>query len=158
MGVETVLAAGVCFAVAGVAVAFTGLVGAAFVDFARVLAFFVVSGRSTSTGSEMTFFGLPLFLVTSADILRLNWLIFVVGTFRGGIPKNAEKCRDAPDVETRLSAILKPQPFSSTATSVEETKMPNDAAGHDRAQEKDEENQNVNNSSWRREHKRICLD
>jgi hypothetical protein len=42
--------------------------GAAFVDFARVVVIFV-SGTSTSTGSEMTFLGLPLFLATSEDIL-----------------------------------------------------------------------------------------
>jgi hypothetical protein len=42
--------------------------GAAFVDFARVVDF-LVSGESTSTGSEMTFLGLPLFLATSEDML-----------------------------------------------------------------------------------------
>ena len=60
-------------------VAFAGVAEAAFtvfvavlVDFARVVAFFMVSGNSTSTGSEMTFFGLPLFFATSADIVYLE--------------------------------------------------------------------------------------
>lgn len=47
----------------------TGVFGAAFVDFARVVVFFVASGISTSTGSEMTFLGLPLFFTTSEDML-----------------------------------------------------------------------------------------
>ena len=79
---------GVCFAGAGAGVCdcvfLAGAVGAfeaalalvvvgfevaASVDFARVVDFLVVSGISDSTGSEMTFFGLPLFLTTSEDIL-----------------------------------------------------------------------------------------
>jgi hypothetical protein len=44
--------------------------GPALVDFALVVTFFAPSGTSTSTGSVMTFFGLPLFLATSVDILR----------------------------------------------------------------------------------------
>jgi hypothetical protein len=47
----------------------TGVFGAAFVDFARVVVFFVASGISTSTGSEMAFLGLPLFFTTSEDML-----------------------------------------------------------------------------------------
>lgn len=47
----------------------TGVLGAALVDFARVVVFFVASGISTSTGSEMTFLGLPLFFTTSEDML-----------------------------------------------------------------------------------------
>lgn len=46
--------------------------GAAFVDFARDVVVFLVSGNSTSTGSIMTFLGLPLFLATSADILSMK--------------------------------------------------------------------------------------
>lgn len=45
------------------------VLGAAFVDFALVVVFFAGSGTSTSTGSVMTFFGLPLFLAISADML-----------------------------------------------------------------------------------------
>lgn len=44
--------------------------GPALVDFALVVTFFAPSGTSASTGSVMTFFGLPLFLATSVDILR----------------------------------------------------------------------------------------
>jgi hypothetical protein len=47
----------------------TGVLGAALVDFARVVVFFVASGISTSTGSEMTFLGLPRFFTTSEDML-----------------------------------------------------------------------------------------
>jgi len=49
--------------------------GPAFVDFALVVVFFVVSGTSTSTGSEMTFLGLPLFFTASEDMLtvELGW-------------------------------------------------------------------------------------
>lgn len=47
--------------------------GAALVDFDRVVAFFAFSGTSASTRSEMTFLGLPLFLTTSADMLWANW-------------------------------------------------------------------------------------
>lgn len=47
--------------------------GAALVDFDRVVAFFAFSGTSTSTRSEITFLGLPLFLTTSADMSRANW-------------------------------------------------------------------------------------
>jgi hypothetical protein len=39
----------------------------AFVDFCRVVAFFGASGFSETTESKTTFFGLPLFLTTSAD-------------------------------------------------------------------------------------------
>ena len=46
------------------------VLGAALVDFALVVVFFAPSGISTSTGSVMTFFGLPLFLATSVGILR----------------------------------------------------------------------------------------
>lgn len=46
--------------------------GAAFVDFAREVVVFLVSGNSTSTGSIMTFLGLPLFLATSADMLNMG--------------------------------------------------------------------------------------
>ena len=46
-----------------------GVFGPAFVDFARVVVCLVASGISTSTGSEMTFLGLPLFFTTSEDIL-----------------------------------------------------------------------------------------
>jgi hypothetical protein len=46
-----------------------GAFGPAFVDFARVVVFLVASGISTSTGSEMTFLGLPLFFTTSEDML-----------------------------------------------------------------------------------------
>ena len=46
------------------------VLGAALVDFALVVDFFAPSGISTSTGSVMTFFGLPLFFATSVDILR----------------------------------------------------------------------------------------
>lgn len=44
----------------------------AFVDFARVVVFFMTSGASGSTGSGTTFFGLPLFLTISEDILEGN--------------------------------------------------------------------------------------
>jgi hypothetical protein len=47
----------------------TGVFGAALVDFARVVVFFVASGISTSIGSEMTFLGLPRFFTTSEDML-----------------------------------------------------------------------------------------
>ncbi len=47
----------------------TGVFGAALVDFALVVVFFVASGISTSTGSEMTFLGLPLFFTTSEDMI-----------------------------------------------------------------------------------------
>jgi len=49
--------------------------GAAFVDFALVVVFFVPSRISISTGSEMTFLGLPLFFTTSEDMLvrELGW-------------------------------------------------------------------------------------
>jgi hypothetical protein len=49
--------------------------GPAFVDFALVVVFLVVSGTSTSTGSEMTFLGLPLFFTASEDMLaaELGW-------------------------------------------------------------------------------------
>jgi hypothetical protein len=52
-----------------------GVFGPAFVDFARVVVFFVASGISTSTGSEMTFLGLPLFFTASEDMLavELGW-------------------------------------------------------------------------------------
>jgi hypothetical protein len=50
----------------------TGVFGAALVDFARVVVFFVASGIPTSTGSEMTFLGLPLFFTTSEDMLGLE--------------------------------------------------------------------------------------
>jgi vacuolar-type H+-ATPase subunit B/Vma2 len=45
------------------------------VDFALVVVFLVASNISTSTGSEMTFLGLPLFFTTSEDILgvKLNY-------------------------------------------------------------------------------------
>ena len=46
--------------------------GPAFVDFARVVLFFVLSDISTSTGSEITFLGLPLFFATSEDILAIE--------------------------------------------------------------------------------------
>jgi hypothetical protein len=50
--------------------------GAAFVDFARVVAFFVPSDILISTGSEMTFLGLPLFFTASEDMLaaELGWV------------------------------------------------------------------------------------
>jgi hypothetical protein len=53
----------------------TGVFGPAFVDFALVVVFLVASNISTSTGSEMTFLGLPLFFTTSEDILgvKLNY-------------------------------------------------------------------------------------
>jgi hypothetical protein len=53
----------------------TGVFGPAFVDFALVVDFLVASGISTSTGSEMTFLGLPLFFTASADMLtvELGW-------------------------------------------------------------------------------------
>jgi hypothetical protein len=44
----------------------------AFVDFARVVVFLVTSAISGSTGSGMTFLGLPLFLTMSEDILERN--------------------------------------------------------------------------------------
>lgn len=47
----------------------TGVFGPAFVDFALVVVFLVASDISTSTGSEMTFLGLPLFFTTSEDML-----------------------------------------------------------------------------------------
>jgi hypothetical protein len=46
--------------------------GAAFVDFVRVVVFFVPSDSSTSTGSEITFLGLPLFFTTSEDMLAVE--------------------------------------------------------------------------------------
>ena len=60
---------------AGVDAFATGVFGLAFVDFALVVVFFAVSDISTSTGSEMTFLGLPLFFTTSADMLavELGW-------------------------------------------------------------------------------------
>ncbi len=49
--------------------------GAAFVDFALVVVFFVPSGTSISTGVETAFLGLPLFFTTSEDMLAvgLGW-------------------------------------------------------------------------------------
>ena len=70
---ETLFFAVVAFAGATEA-AFTVFV-VVFVDFARVVAFLVVSGNSTSTGSEMTFFGLPLFFATSADIVYFELVL-----------------------------------------------------------------------------------
>ena len=46
--------------------------GAAFVDFALVVLFFASLGISISTGSEMTFLGLPLFFTTSEDMLVIE--------------------------------------------------------------------------------------
>lgn len=60
---------------------FAGL-GAALVDFALVVDFFV-SGKSISMGSEMTFLGLPLFLTISVDILRAELALLEV--FFGGL-------------------------------------------------------------------------
>lgn len=69
VGLESDFSAAATFGeVAGV-FAFTGFDVVAFVDFARVVDFFVNSGISTSTGSEITFLGLPLFLTTSEDML-----------------------------------------------------------------------------------------
>jgi hypothetical protein len=51
------------------------VLGAALVDFALVAVFFAPSGTATSTGSVMTFFGLPLFLATSVDILRSELVV-----------------------------------------------------------------------------------
>lgn len=44
------------------------VLAAAFVDFDLVAVFFALSGTLASTGSVMTFFGLPLFFSTSVDI------------------------------------------------------------------------------------------
>lgn len=50
-----------------------GAAAGAFVDFALVVAgFLIVSANSDSTGSETTFLGLPLFFTTSEDILGSN--------------------------------------------------------------------------------------
>jgi hypothetical protein len=60
----------------------TGVFSPAFVDFALVVVVFLVaSDISTSTGSEMTFLGLPLFFTISEDILgvELSCEDFVVG-------------------------------------------------------------------------------
>lgn len=46
--------------------------GAVFVDFALVVVFFVPSGTSVSTGSEIVFLGLPLFFTTSEDMLAVE--------------------------------------------------------------------------------------
>ena len=51
-------------------VALGAVLGAALVDFALVVVFFAPAGTLTSTVSVMTFFGLPLFLATSEDMLR----------------------------------------------------------------------------------------
>lgn len=58
-----------------------GVFGPAFVDFARVVVFLVPSGISTSTGSEMTFLGLPLFFTASEDMLlvELGWEKWLLG-------------------------------------------------------------------------------
>lgn len=56
---------------AGVDALAVAVFGPAFVDFARVVVFLVASGTSTSTGSEITFLGLPLFFTTSADMLAV---------------------------------------------------------------------------------------
>jgi hypothetical protein len=66
-GFDKVGAIGVFLVAVAVAVGFIAL-GAAFVDFALFVDFFS-SGISSSTGSEMIFLGLPLFLTTSADML-----------------------------------------------------------------------------------------
>jgi hypothetical protein len=73
-GFDAVAAIGAFFVAIGVA--FTGF-GAAFVDFALLVDFFV-SGKSTSMGSEMTFLGLPLFLTTSADMLRIELVLLEI--------------------------------------------------------------------------------
>lgn len=44
------------------------VLAAAFVDFDLVAVFFALSGTLASTGSVMTFFGLPLFFSTSVDM------------------------------------------------------------------------------------------
>lgn len=64
----------------------TGVFSPAFVDFALVVVFLVASDISTSTGSEMTFLGLPLFFTISEDILGVEWSCedFVV---EGRLPK-----------------------------------------------------------------------
>lgn len=66
-----------------------------FVDLALVVAFFAVSGNSTSTGSEMTFFGLPLFFATSADIFYLELALWDVvlrsNAQRGNVEERGER-------------------------------------------------------------------
>lgn len=73
-------------AFAGVAVFALGVLdfeAAALVDFARIVDFLVVSGISDSTGSEMTFLGLPLFLAISEDISYCNFATGMSWTERG---------------------------------------------------------------------------
>jgi hypothetical protein len=65
---------------------FAGLIEA-FVDLALVVAFIAPSGISTSTASVMTFFGLPLFLTTSADML--GGKLVVLNKSNDGFPKGA---------------------------------------------------------------------
>ena len=71
-GLETGVSIAGSFDVVVRVFAVTGFDTVAFVDFALVVDFFVDSGISTSTGSEMTFLGRPLFLATSEDMLRVE--------------------------------------------------------------------------------------
>lgn len=66
--VATFFTAGVFVAIAAFAL---GFLGAAFVACALV-GFFAISVTAISMSSGMTFFGLPLFFATSADMVKAN--------------------------------------------------------------------------------------